>query len=94
MMPEFDEGILLQLLHESFQQEDESAGVAHLDELLKRYLVDQRIEQTKHTLEQLVKNYPDFPELRKCYIAFMGRLSNTYRLVEHYTIIAQQKDDH
>lgn len=93
MMPEFDEGILLQLLHESFQQGDESTGLSHLDELLKRYLVDQRIEQIKHTLEQLVKDYPDFPELRKRYVALMQKLANTYRLVEQYEIIAQQKSD-
>jgi len=89
-MPEYDEGLLRQLMHESLQQGEIEQGIAYLDELLKRYTVDQRIEQIKDMLATLVGQYPNIVAIRKRHKSVQVRLGNKVRLVDELTILAQQ----
>lgn len=91
-MIEYDEGTLLQLVHKSLQTNDVDSSITHLDELLKRYAVDQRIEQIKDTLTRLVEQYPDVPAIRTRYAAVQMKSGNTVRLVEELSILAKRMD--
>lgn len=91
-MAEHDEGVLLQLIHESLKIGEIDEGITYLDELLECYAADQRIEQIKDTMVNLVKLYPNSKEIRKRHVAIQARFGNKVRVVEQLTIIAEQMD--
>lgn len=88
-MPEYDEGILLNLIHQSLQNNDTDAGIYYVDELLKRYLVDQRIEQIKYVIQLLAEQYPI---VRKRYSSVLAKLGHQVRFVEQMKLLATQMD--